>query len=387
MSEKVKAGAKDKKPLSQTTKIKGKPGICGLCRICDYGIYGKQDPLPCKLCEKVFHRECCDIAKADFPFVYDKDTHISKFSCEFCLRKRNDSSIIKMTSPENLDKNSDNSILNLSSDSIQSNTCQSDLGTSASINLLLTLVKGLCSEVDALKQQNVQLIEEIHEIKEQNIEIKSLARSSGIHFPPLITPELDSRSTRNSNDGIKEVNRNSFATLAKAFNNQPLPIRNLNHPSGSRFFQHSATNQIHSNKKAPENGHEKRKKILLVGGKTKETIKAIAKLPKLPPKKALFISRLPNSVTNEELKEYIETDSNLNTVICTRINTKFPRYSSFHVTCSDDEFVRLSDPGNFPKDCLVTEFFGQLKDNQKYTNNAQKNILNSSSKGLTSDKE
>lgn len=82
----------------------------------------------------------------------------------------------------------------------------------------------------------------------------------------------------------------------------------------------------------------------------------------------MFVSRLPTDTTEEELKKYIEIDTDLKTVVCTRLKIRKTGYASFHITSDENEFAQLCDPCNFPEDCLVTSFKGPLYDSQKYVN-------------------
>ncbi|GBM09765.1 hypothetical protein AVEN_101809-1 [Araneus ventricosus] len=105
-------------------------------------------------------------------------------------------------------------------------------------------------------------------------------------------------------------------------------------------------------------------KLVINGASKVSSLKSVGKMPK---RKAIFLTRLSLDTTVYEVSQFLNA-LKLNHLLCRRIRTKFQSYPSFHVEVSESDFHLLSDASIWPEGCLVTEFFGRLKD-QIYPDN------------------
>lgn len=51
-------------------------------------------------------------------------------------------------------------------------------------------------------------------------------------------------------------------------------------------------------------------------------------------------------------------------VKCHKLVTKYQTYSSFHVQVLETDLERVSDPSVWPEGCIISEFYGRLKNEQ-----------------------
>ncbi|GBO30899.1 hypothetical protein AVEN_141528-1 [Araneus ventricosus] len=101
-------------------------------------------------------------------------------------------------------------------------------------------------------------------------------------------------------------------------------------------------------------------KLVINGASKISSLKSVGKLPK---RKAIFLSRLSPDTTVYKVSQFLNP-LKLNHLSCRRIRTKFQSYASFHVEVFESDFHLLSDASIWPEGCLVTEFFGRLKEDQ-----------------------
>ncbi|GBN60575.1 hypothetical protein AVEN_9549-1 [Araneus ventricosus] len=106
-------------------------------------------------------------------------------------------------------------------------------------------------------------------------------------------------------------------------------------------------------------------KFVINGASKISSLKSVGKLPK---RKAIFLSRLSPDITVYEVSQFLNP-LKLNHLLCRRIRTNFQACSSFHVEVFERDFHLLSDASIWPERCLVTEFFGRLKEDQIYPDN------------------
>lgn len=103
-------------------------------------------------------------------------------------------------------------------------------------------------------------------------------------------------------------------------------------------------------------GPRRRKKPSVGTSKSsKETI-----VPRPPFQKALFVTRFGPETTVEDVNSLLEPVLRGKTVSCTKLKTKFPSYSSFHVSVEQDLFETINNPDIWPEGCIFHQFFGKL---------------------------
>jgi hypothetical protein len=57
----------------------------------------------------------------------------------------------------------------------------------------------------------------------------------------------------------------------------------------------------------------------------------------------------------------------LKELVCTRLETKFNTYTSYHVSVIENEFPLISNTGLRPTECLIAPFYGTLAPDQMYS--------------------
>lgn len=79
--------------------------------------------------------------------------------------------------------------------------------------------------------------------------------------------------------------------------------------------------------------------------------------------KSLFVSRLHPATTANDVGSALQ-DLKLDYVKISKMKTKSPNYSSFHIETDENEFQQLFRDDVWSEGCIITEFFGRLKEGQ-----------------------
>jgi hypothetical protein len=96
-------------------------------------------------------------------------------------------------------------------------------------------------------------------------------------------------------------------------------------------------------------------------------MKLLPFIPKSGRSKALFVFRFSPEVTADEVCKTLKEQLSLENLVCTRLETKFNSYSSFHVSVTEDEFLLINDAGVWPSGCLIAPYYGKLMPDQIFT--------------------
>lgn len=98
----------------------------------------------------------------------------------------------------------------------------------------------------------------------------------------------------------------------------------------------------------------------LITGSRKSNISAV----QITKYSNFFITRINPSVSAAELSNDLLTYApDLKSVICSKISTKHPSYSSFHLTVPEEQKILISNDGAWPEGALVKPFIGKLLKN------------------------
>lgn len=87
-------------------------------------------------------------------------------------------------------------------------------------------------------------------------------------------------------------------------------------------------------------------------------------VPRQPPKKALFVSRLHPDTSVSTVTKLVMEVCKSESVVCTRLKTKYPSYASFHVAVSDECFALVNKSSVWPSGCLFRQFDGILREDR-----------------------
>lgn len=80
-------------------------------------------------------------------------------------------------------------------------------------------------------------------------------------------------------------------------------------------------------------------------------------------RKAVFISRLASEVSSPEISNHLQQNGIPAKV--TKLKTKYETYSSFHVEIEEKYLEASLNADLWPEGCLVCEFYGRLREDQK----------------------
>jgi hypothetical protein len=75
--------------------------------------------------------------------------------------------------------------------------------------------------------------------------------------------------------------------------------------------------------------------------------------------KALFVTRLDEGVTAEEMTSYIGDNARVTPIKCTKLKTRYPSYSSFYILVNLNEYDLIANGEFWPEGVLYTQFMGR----------------------------
>jgi hypothetical protein len=100
----------------------------------------------------------------------------------------------------------------------------------------------------------------------------------------------------------------------------------------------------------------------LIGVRSASALSVVVKKRKTM---SLFVSRFGPQVTAQDIKSSLEDPLKLTSLCCTRLETKFNSYASFHFSVNED-FPLINNTGVWPNGCLIAPFYGRLNADQIY---------------------
>ncbi|KDR12838.1 hypothetical protein L798_13261 [Zootermopsis nevadensis] len=102
----------------------------------------------------------------------------------------------------------------------------------------------------------------------------------------------------------------------------------------------------------------------MIGVRSSSSLSVIAKRVRM---KSLFVSRFSPDVTSADIEGSLKDQLKLTSLTCTRLNTKFNSYASFHISVVEDDFHLVNNIGVWPSGCLIAPYFGRLTPEQIYS--------------------
>lgn len=101
-------------------------------------------------------------------------------------------------------------------------------------------------------------------------------------------------------------------------------------------------------------------KLVISGSRKNSQLLSVKRLPR---RRAMFLSRLSPDTSVNAVTDFL-SPLKLSFLVCRKLKTKFQTYASFHVEVYETDFDLLMDAKIWPEGCLVSEFFGRLRDDQ-----------------------
>ena len=199
--------------------------------------------------------------------------------------------------------------------------------------------------IDILKSMQKEILAlrgDVSSLKDENLKLTKLIR---INNPVTISSKITSTASPNSTppinlaDRIKDNSNNQKASMITSESD-------LNRPQTII--------------------HRKITKKPIIMGKGKDIKTSIQPATKRIPRKAIFVTRLDPNTSIENIEKHIKSNIGIASTVCSKIKTKYETYSSFHISTEEPDMDKILDPNVWPEGVLITEFYGQLKEDQKY---------------------
>lgn len=149
--------------------------------------------------------------------------------------------------------------------------------------------------------------------------------------------------------------------------------RSNNNPDGFTLVSHKKTNMKKISPAFQQSGSHnvnkvppKPNRIAQIGIRSSALIKAVQ--PVKVRTRAIFISRVTPTITEEDLKSYLSNEISITNVEVVRLKTRNnnDHYASFHVKVPEDKFEIVNSSVIWPEGILFKPFLGPLRDDKLY---------------------
>ncbi|CAB0005156.1 unnamed protein product [Nesidiocoris tenuis] len=107
----------------------------------------------------------------------------------------------------------------------------------------------------------------------------------------------------------------------------------------------------------PVGPHQRKNRPCLTGQNKSRGIKVAKRT------KSIFVSRIDPDASSSDLACAI-SELNLNYLKITKLKTRRPSYSSFHVNVFESDFLQVFCTEVWPEGCLISEYYGRVTDSQ-----------------------
>lgn len=361
------------------------------CTKCDNGLYGRQKRLACKQCNEVFHTSCIDVRNEDLEFLVVNG--VSNYVCEDCMKlQKNDSTPISIKSKAAEQRNTVVSSVDGDSDISHKNKCYcSDLHPIL-VNFRTEMDQRICSMQDIL----VSLVSVVQELSMEKKALKEkLAQvMQGSSMNEMATVAVldaqnsgNTKSRRSKRKNCRGINGTTFADDKSASSDVAATGSSIAHNSVEENFDVDSVDVGRGDSQEAwtvvGSKMPKGKKILNdkpIGPSLNQSVKGKKKaivgegdnnlhLVRVR-RRALFVTRFHSSTMATDVKALITSAVNVNSVICTRLKTKFDSYNSFYVDFPADAFDSIAAPEVWPKGVLVLPYYGRLSKKNIYEENS-----------------
>lgn len=281
----------------------------------------------------------------------------STFKCTGCTRRHSKSPKDQVDQP---DKPNDN-------------LTDASTGEPAAAQDDLYVPAGLLRVIDSMTRKMDILTAEFKCLRAENqhlrSEVQQLRKNVVDRLPiPSSPPQLYATTATPTSRVASAASKASFAPPALAHpNNWPsLPRSNLTPleepvllppPSGSRGGAASLTNDGFTEVKL------RRRAKPSTGTAKSDTVQAVARPQR---RMALFVSRLRPDTSVADVQALVEPFLDGKSIVCSKMVTRFPSYSSFHLSCDQAVFDAINKPEVWPEGSIFHPFFGQLDHARTY---------------------
>ena len=102
-----------------------------------------------------------------------------------------------------------------------------------------------------------------------------------------------------------------------------------------------------------------------------DTVQAVARPQR---RMALFVSRLRPDTSVADVQALVEPFLDGKSIVCSKMVTRFPSYSSFHLSCDQAVFDAINKPEVWPEGSIFHQFFGQLDHTRTYPLETTSNV-------------
>ncbi|KAG0418426.1 hypothetical protein HPB47_004854 [Ixodes persulcatus] len=223
----------------------------------------------------------------------------------------------------------------------------------------------LVTEVKCLRADNKSLRSELSQIRKCLPSMKptptvpptnyaAVASSHSSAFPPVMSapgtlghPSSSAPSASNFNGGHGALNQQASA---------PLEGASMKADWEGQLYQRENANTV-----TTEDGFTtvmSRRRAKASSGTSK--IGKVKSVPRKSTSKALFVSRLEPDTSAADVLDIIKPVLRTRVASCSKLQTKYTSYASFHMSVDDEAFELLNSPDVWPEGSLFHQFFGKL---------------------------
>lgn len=340
--------------------------VCGSCAA---RFYSKQQFLVCSAgCSRKFHCKCLNVGLVEYNTYMETGT--STFKCSGCTRR---CSLSPKAARASTSVNNEN--LNVMDG--ESASAQESLPFPASFMRVLETLSGkldiLTAEFQCLRAENRSLRSEVLQLRKNVLDRIPLIPSSRPLYAtvtglPPATPTPVPNSPPRSAWLPQNVQHQPSSTLRQ----EKHPGQTTSHPD-----EVSAVERDFPTRNFGLNGLQSANTVDdgFVPVKSRRRVKpssGTAKPDKVnaapPPVRhmALFVSRLDPETSVNDIEALIEPFLEGRTPVCSKMKTRFPSYSSFHLACDEAVFAALNKPEVWPEGSIFHQFFGRLDSTRVY---------------------
>ncbi|KAG0422987.1 hypothetical protein HPB47_001221 [Ixodes persulcatus] len=303
----------------------------GVCAECTLPISSRQTFIACSgECDFVIHTKCLNI-RQDYDVLFRDG--VSIYKCTDCTRRpRGEESLV------NADVLSPGSTTPTAMGSHEH-----PANSAATLTELLLKVDRLEATVTSLKLENAAMR---LELKNNNsmvmkcLDFVNTNLAKALHALLTIQPTGPgyasvAKNTTKQTSGETPPVRPSAVNKAPANNETQRPSRQSTSASTAPSTHSDNVSPSSGKRNQPDDGWNevrRRRKAEIRGGASKST--TLRTVPRGPARKALFVTRMNPDTTTEDIEQFVADVVKDDTLVCTRLKSKFSTYSSFHVALS-----------------------------------------------------
>lgn len=300
-----------------------------ICPECDKNFYAKQTYLRCSgECKGRFHLKCLNINEDDLSSFIKKGKNIYK--CKDCEKKKNPD-ILVPDSSEKCD-------VGLPSDPNITQDCGGDV---PKIDQLYDLLKQTLFKVNSL-------VEEVAFLRKENTILLN-----------MINKQFD----------VKVDNGNACMSVDKQTNEMESNVERSSYAQvvHHHMVSHTPESSVTSPNVVVNNKNKVPRKPLFIGTNPRVKIGVAPRQKNVT--KAYFVTRFAQKTQASDVIKLFD-DAESKNIVCTRLKTKYEGYASFHINVLREFEEELLNPLAWPEGILVAPFYGPLRKEQCYSDNA-----------------